>query len=954
MKKVNLKKLWVGVLSVIAMLSLLFCVGVTDVRKNVYATTENSYGFQTDYTTADWVGVVSRLPISDGATSVTFKYKITEQSCTLSVFLGIARGTFTRNANNGAANIDYFRINTPTNYTKVGAEYTVTMDLGNFANTTISGIENGAEISGLTLPTLTTGTGVTNDHVGLLLLGANYTAKYEISCYDNLGKDLQITTLSIENTALSGVISQPNDTKTLSTGSLDDTTFVRTGAVLFANGNRTQHSLINDEAGYVENDEDLKAKGSVDGNALRIDIAGASNTNNWLMYSFEFGGKVKVSEMGENEKLALKIMSNFGKGMYLFSNDDGTRATASGVVLTVLSTNIFTEYYLTQEQCLKLADSEGYITGLTIFVVGESAVSAASTLYIDEIYVYEEYVNDNPVNYTFTADYTDNNWLGVVSRLPVSSNAKKVYFNYKIIEQNQAPTVLSYARGTFTKRRGAPTVNTDYLRANSPANLYIVGAEYTVVFNLSSFGTTAVYGKTVSGETITIPALTYNVGTDVTNDHLGLFLVGSGYNAEYQISCYDDTGKDLQLTTLSASNSSVANVISAPENSDVITNGTVEDTLYVGVNITGFAPVGEVGQTGYNPNYKEQHSLINAEASYIKNDEDLKAKGSVDGNALYINLAGANNAQNWLFYSMQFGGKVKVSELSEGSKLSIKMFSTATRSGNTPIYLFPLHDNTRKLDNNAVSVSVTASRVFTEYELTLTQMANLTDEDGYFSGFSMIVIGAASTQDAKIYIDEIKVKDGAKSIDSSEYNGYFKAYYNTSTKKVYSIVKGEETPAVINIITDKENIQSYPCVITNAGKLVYENLSFDISKTVLTVDDVQCYVLKESYNVKVHYANGNEDSFTVNYEGNYLLKELQQTQIPENYEFVGWQYGNGEEVDFNAVVTQSIDIYEKQIPVQTKSNGCNSSLQGDITLILVLFAVGTVVLTIKEKKVCKK
>lgn len=843
MKKTLHKKVLISILSVITAFTLTFGLASLNLQSKVYAATENVYGFETEYVGANWYGVVSRLPISDGATSVTFKYKITEQSTTLSAFFGIARGTFTGNNYSGTvnatANIDYFRINSSTDYTIVGAEYTVTMNLSNFANTTISGINNGTEISGLSLPTLTTGTDVTNDHVGLLLAGANYNAKYEISCYDNLGKDLQITTLSLDNSSVSSVLTAPEDTDILTTGSLSDVLFARTSTITFANGNRAHHGLINFEATYVENSNDLKSKGSSDGNAIHINLAGAVNSKNWIMYTLQFGGKVKVADMGENQKLVIKWMSNFtsAKLTYIYSNTDTTKSANNGVSLNISASSTFVEYSLNKTQCALLADIDGYVEGFTILMVGEDASSTAASLYIDEIYLYEEYVNENPVVYTFETDYVDDlAWYGVVTRFAVSENARKVYFNYKIVEQNQTPGLLAYARGTFTRNANGGSANTDYLRAGAPANLYIVGAEYTIVFDLSNFSNTSVSGKTASGDEITIPALVFTSGIDVTNDRFGLFLGGNGYKSKYEISCYDDTGKDLAITTLSIENSSFTDNLIATTDENVITEGIASDSIFV-----------RTGQVSFANGNRTQHSLINSEASYIVNSDELKTKGSKDGNAIQIDLAGVNNANNWLLYSIKFAVKINVNDISDGTQMIFKILFTLTKSSNTPMYLFPLRDNVRNVvAGSTVSIPVTASETFSEYSLTKSQMLALADADGYIDGLTLCVIGEASTNaNAKIYLDHIELVTEQAEFDNYSItldgkiglNFYFsipQTVIDDSSAKVTISINGKTSERTVTEQDTSEEL--YKFTVDVSPKDYLEKVTVKISGS--TIDDV--------------------------------------------------------------------------------------------------------------------
>lgn len=379
-------------------LALAVCFGLWNGIAKEKANAENAKYTVTVNTRADgmWNVLVSRLPVSEGATYVTLKYKVMERTGASLIF-AIGRGTFT-NGVFGDASLAAWNGVDFSAALRVGATYSTIYYLDNPArNAYTSAVdENGNDILS-SFPgfsaNYSAGT-ATNDHFGLCYASSADTnvmsLKLEVECVDDKGKDLQLMNGGVaNNTSIEGVISAPESSNYFTTAKKEDINFMRPASNRI-NGNPDNEahrlaSLVPAEAKYFENDEGIKGMGSKDGSIVMLEF-GVTSPWVYSIHGLEFGRKIKYSDLSESDTLVLRFAQAGNPNIFLFSSSDDNRMLAQGILLNTSvygGKSGFFDYEISYSDMAKIVDNNGYISGLTVV----SAGNTEARMLIDEVYV---------------------------------------------------------------------------------------------------------------------------------------------------------------------------------------------------------------------------------------------------------------------------------------------------------------------------------------------------------------------------------------------------------------------------------------------------------------------------------------------------------------------------------------------------------------------------------------
>lgn len=344
------------------------------------------------YADSAWNSVMSRLPVSEGATSVTLEYTVLESSGN-PFFFGVGRGRFA-NALYKDSNMALWWGGDNTFAIREGAKYSTIYYLDNpVRNGYTSAVDKDGENIALRPfdQNFSDGDG-NSDHFGLCFASTaeenRFTAKLKIRVYDDKGKDLQLTEGGSScNIELEGVIGEPVTDGMLMTGSMEDTLLCGSSSNKINNASNNEnyfiYSLNDTLSKNLLDDANVKALGSSDGNALRLEF-GVPGAGYYAIHRVKFGRKIKYSDLKVTDSLSLKMYQEGNPNIFFFSFSEAKRNLEEGLLFNQTSfgeNNGFTLHTVGYEQMAKLVDSEGYISGLTILSGGNTE----ARLYLDGV-----------------------------------------------------------------------------------------------------------------------------------------------------------------------------------------------------------------------------------------------------------------------------------------------------------------------------------------------------------------------------------------------------------------------------------------------------------------------------------------------------------------------------------------------------------------------------------------
>lgn len=206
---------------------------------------------------------------------------------------------------------------------------------------------------------------------------------FDVKCYDNLGKDLQVMSLSLP-VWIDGVIAEPDKMAALTTMSERDA-FIHNGTIRY--GTTDRHMGSTDKV-YLTQSEELTALGA-DGSVLAATMPQYSST-----FVVQFGRTLTASDIAKGGSLVIRAMANDVIGnvkdclMYRYDMHGGlTNVELSENYMSKIKTDAFTDIEIKAEDLAKLADSDGEVKGLRFWLGGKNAwPNADYTIYIDEVY----------------------------------------------------------------------------------------------------------------------------------------------------------------------------------------------------------------------------------------------------------------------------------------------------------------------------------------------------------------------------------------------------------------------------------------------------------------------------------------------------------------------------------------------------------------------------------------
>lgn len=397
----EMKKTKNRALIIICALSMVFCTVMglamfnTKIAKGDPGDNITSYTASIEsHSDSTWNVIVSRLPVSEGATKVTFKYTVLSCDPSVTGAWGKTRGNF-NNATYGVCEMYPFTWvgGDCSAFLMEGATYEIEYDLSTLAYGYVSAVDGNSQDIMATLPIAAAAgpfgaaSAAIDNHFGIFFINLSTNVSLRIQCYDDLGKDLQI--VEGGHAVTSNVISGPENMLKLTEGSVEDSLFARSNSGLL-NDDPNSGALVNEVslnpnfAQYVE-DDGLKEFGSSDGKALKF-LLGARTGNTFCDFNVRFGRKINYADLEDTASLIIKAKLTANANVFILPAFSHARALADGVMITLDNLGTQTEFgyiSINYENMAKLVDANGFISGLEII----SGVEEDVDFYIDEVVV---------------------------------------------------------------------------------------------------------------------------------------------------------------------------------------------------------------------------------------------------------------------------------------------------------------------------------------------------------------------------------------------------------------------------------------------------------------------------------------------------------------------------------------------------------------------------------------
>ena len=362
--------------------------------------------------------------------------------------------------------------------------------------------------------------------------------------------------------------------------------------------------------------------------------------------------------------------------------------------------------------------------------------------------------------YRITIDSNANSFRrAIVSRLPAADKATTIYFEYSFVSASTGKP------GAFGPGSTSGIIDggeyTEVIKGHAcpmqvvPEDVFLKDfcrqdGKYVASFKIADIETALAAGESVSYDSMSL-VFNANDGTTSRLDdgwgdekitstrYCGLFYGSGNWRATLDVRCYDDTGKDLQITTYGYAK--IENMLELPEDESTLTTFSQSDSYFFSGSVErmNFGGWGTYGRNALN---ESENYYLDATS------EKLNGKGAEGTVAVMKKSATGGNADK-AQVSIGFGRTLTKEQVDLGGSLLVRLAGEYVDDWAGYSNMFPLdcNDDPSKAVSHDIGGLTLLSKGFfknslengfTDFIIPNEELKKLCNEDGSFSGFQFL------------------------------------------------------------------------------------------------------------------------------------------------------------------------------------------------------------------------